>query len=364
MLQGRAAMISVKILYGIWTVMWASVYLIYGSAAAAVVAVLSVVYALLAFIMVRVSGRHMIMALKCAGSAEKGQSLKVHIEAANGSVLPVIRFSTVLKAGNLLTGEQRELPIVFSLGRRGLVIKEPELEDCRCGAEEMKISGGTITDGIRLFHRKIDIEVKASAVILPTIEKLDIPGELLNSYNMESYVYSQHKKGGDPGEVFGIREYADGDSPKAIHWKLSAKAGEMMVKIPSFPIENNIAVILDNSSPDGETPDPDGRSRLMDMFFSISFTLLEENIGHTIAWYDADNASFEFREIADKESLWRVMPETLRAGFTRGQASTPYRFVEFMEDRIFTNHFLVTAGDDRDIGLLERYGEVKVFRSR
>lgn len=357
-------MVKVKIIYGIWTAIWAVVYLIYGSRAAAEVVIISVIYALLAVIMIRSSGRHISISMKCDGTAEKEQCLKLHIEAVNDSVIPVVRFSMALQAENMLTGEQRQLPIAFSMGIRERVVQELEIEDSRCGVEEMTISGGVITDGIRLVQRNVGTAAVTSTLVLPTVEKLDIPGQLLNSYNMESYVYSQHKKGADPGEVFGIREYAEGDSPKSIHWKLSAKVGDMMVKVPSYPVENNIVVILDNSSPAGRIPDPDQKSRLMDMFFSISFTLLEENTGHTIAWYDVENARFEFKEISDKGELWGVMPQVLRTGFTEGEASTPHRFVEFMEDRIFTNHFLVTAGDDRDIGLLERYGEVKVFRSR
>ena len=357
-------MVKVKAIYGIWTAVWAVEYLIYGSAAAAVVVIVSVMYALLAVILVRVSGRHIIISMKCAGTAEKGQCLKLHIEAANNSVIPVIRFNMILQAENMLTGEKRQFPLTISMGMRKLIVEELEIEDNRCGVEEMTISGGVITDGIRLFHRNLKTVAKTSTVVLPTVEKLDIPEHLLNSYNMESYVYSQHKKGSDPGEVFGIREYAEGDSPKSIHWKLSAKVGEMMVKVPSFPIENNIVVILDNSSPAGMALDPDEKSRLMDMFFSISFTLLEGNTGHTVAWYDVEDGKFEFKEITDKEGLWGVMPQALRTGFTEGEASTPHRFVEFMEDRVFTNHFLVTAGDDRDSELLERYGEVKVFRSR
>ena len=52
---------------------------------------------------------------------------------------------------------------------------------------------------------------------MPEISRVVIPEDYLDSYNMESHQYSQYEKGNDTGEVFGIKEYAEGDSLKSIH---------------------------------------------------------------------------------------------------------------------------------------------------
>ena len=61
--------------------------------------------------------------------------------------------------------------------------------------------------------------------------------------------------------------------------------------------------------------------------------------------------------------MWNTMPDALSCGFGRSEYSTVYRYLESLEDRGFSNHFLVTAQEERDIDRLENYGAVKVFRT-
>lgn len=178
---------------------------------------------------------------------------------------------------------------------------------------------------------------------------------------MESYSYSQHVKGTDTGEVFGIREYADGDSPKQIHWKLSAKLDDLMVKIPSYPIENRLVVLLDNSLPEGRDIGPEKRNDLMELYFSVSMSLLKKNITHSLGWCDHRTGSFVLKRIENENDMWAAVPEALSAGIEESRLSTPYRFLEAYGEEHFTNHFIVTATGAVETQLLAEYGEVREF---
>ena len=57
-----------------------------------------------------------------------------------------------------------------------------------------------------------------------------------NETSADSDRFSTYKKGDDPSEIFDIREYADGDKIQRIHWKLSSKTGDLMVKEGSLPL--------------------------------------------------------------------------------------------------------------------------------
>ena len=46
----------------------------------------------------------------------------------------------------------------------------------------------------------------------------------------ESDEYFDRENGDDPSEVYQIREYRDMDSLRDVHWKMSAKAEELLVK--------------------------------------------------------------------------------------------------------------------------------------
>lgn len=171
----------------------------------------------------------------------------------------------------------------------------------------------------------------------------------------------QIEPGSDPGEVFGVREYQEGDSLKQIHWKLTAKLGEVTVKIPSFPIENNILVILDNLlDPQAQVP-PAQRSALVELMYSMSAALLEKSIPHSIGWYDSREEMFMRRQVRSEEELWASVPDVLGCGFAVSDVSTVIRYLESPEGVNFTNHFLVSAQGERDTERLERYGAVNVF---
>ena len=60
------------------------------------------------------------------------------------------------------------------------------------------------------------------------------------------------KKGNGPGEYFGIRPYVDGDPMKLIHWKLTGKTDEYMVKEVEVPMMRMPLIFLETFST-GET---------------------------------------------------------------------------------------------------------------
>lgn len=55
----------------------------------------------------------------------------------------------------------------------------------------------------------------------------------------------QNRKGSDPSEMFDIREYVPGDDVRTIHWKLSGKTDNLIVRQASDPSHYNIALLPD-----------------------------------------------------------------------------------------------------------------------
>ena len=76
------------------------------------------------------------------------------------------------------------------------------------------------------------------------------------SYNMESFRYSQEHGGEDTGETFQVREYEAGDSMKQIHWKLSARLNDLVVREPGYPVTRSVLVFLETGY-EGSFPDPE-----------------------------------------------------------------------------------------------------------
>ena len=76
----------------------------------------------------------------------------------------------------------------------------------------------------------------AQVLIMPEIYAANIEiGHAVRNFIGEADVYDEFRPGHDSGETFEIREYREKDKLQSIHWKLSAKADELMVKENSLP---------------------------------------------------------------------------------------------------------------------------------
>ena len=351
----------IKAAFVVWLVLAGLIYVMNGSKAAAAMFIVALIYCVLAFAAVMISGRRLTSKIVIESGGAKNRECRVIVSAESGSKIPVLSCSMDIACENMLTKEKEIMTQELSTGLKGKGSTEFCVMSPYCGTIEISAENAVISDPAGLFSRKQKISAGTELYIMPEISGVGIPEDFLDSYDMESYTYSQYKKGSDPGEVFGIREYQDGDSPKQIHWKLSAKLDDMIVKIPSYPIENKLIILLDNSIPEGTELSAEERS---EYFFSVSHTLIGKNIAHSLGWCDHRSGSFIVRSIESDGDMWAAVPEVLSAGIEQSGMSTAYRFLSASGDEHFTNHFIVTCFEPRDTDMLAEYGEVRTFRKQ
>ena len=355
-----------RILFGIWILILLVLFFFRGYPAVTAVLLMSILYLAAAFALVHFGGRNLQAEVLGGDMIEKGENMEVMITLINQGRLPVPCCCCELEVTNRLTGQARHITTTHSLPPGGRRYQTFELTDQYCGKIDIVAEHLQVQDPLRLFTgvwKSADSTMSTAGYFVPQIQPVDIPADFLDSYNMESYQYSQYQKGNDPGEVFSVREYQEGDSLKQIHWKLTAKLGEVTVRIPSFPIENNILVVLDNLLTPSSKIAPEEKSRLVELYYSLSAALLEKAAPHSIGWVDSEDESFVLHRIKSMEDLWETVPEVLGCGFIKSEISTIYRYLESREGMHYTNHFLVTAQEERDVERLEEIGAVKIFRT-
>lgn len=339
--------------------------LLRGQGVYSIVLLFMVLYAVLAFLLVWESGKQITAEVHGGDMIEKGNTMEMALKLTNRGRLPVFRCTCEAAAENLLTGETKHLMMNAALPPGNSWTEHFTLTDQNCGKVSLSAGSVRISDPLQIFQfNRAVAEIKKDAgYFSPQLTGVHIPEEFLDSYNMESYKYSQYEKGSDPGEVFGIRDYQEGDSLRQIHWKLSAKLGTMTVKIPSFPIENNILVILDNVVEEDSTLSAGEKSRLIEHFCSLSAALLERKIPHSIGWYDTYSQVFCEHRLSSVAELWQTIPEVLSCRITTGEISSVIRYLEQKEGNGYTNHFIVTSGEGRDAQRLETEGAVRIFKA-
>ncbi len=291
---------------------------------------------------------------------ERGQDAKATLNVSNPGRLPIIKFRTKVTAENMLNGEKDEIRPDFSMLPGNGVDFALLMKDGHCGQMKLTVEDGEITDPLGIFSRKVvfDRASDTSAVIyyLPQVTELLVSPEEMGTYNMESYKYSQTQKGSDPSEMFDIKAYGEGDSYKAIHWKLSSKLDEIMIREHGLPIENRVLIIMDKRP----ASDVDSIDRKIEFAASLSYTLLRKGVYHSIGWFDYLNDRFEVVRVDSEETFWLAVTALISSPFRDDDISAALRFAESETDKDYSNYIYISETSD-GTEVLMNYGKTDIY---
>lgn len=112
-----------------------------------------------------------------------------------------------------------------------------------CGQVHLDAKFCKIYDMTGIFCIPIKIDCHIICDVMPKTKK----PELLPDCDLISVVGYKPKSGGGFSDFYELRQYQKGDSLKNIHWKLSSKQDDLIVREPSIPIYRQFAVKLDFS---------------------------------------------------------------------------------------------------------------------
>ena len=100
-----------------------------------------------------------------------------------------------------------------------------------CGCIEIKAKYGLVYDMLGIFFIPVKLNFISQFLVMPKEEK----PKVLPSVGNELVVGYKPKPSGFADE-YELRTYQNGDSLKNIHWKISAKYDDLVVKEPTAPV--------------------------------------------------------------------------------------------------------------------------------
>lgn len=312
------------------------------------------------FLLLLNRGRRLQWKVSAGGSSEKNQPFMFKVTARNRGWLPVVFLGLDFDMTNLSNGENLIVSENISMGPGAERTFDLDLKSKYSGVIRLSLDRAYISGILGIVKRQIPVEMEMDYTVFPSISEMNLNQETIAGYDMESFKYSDSKKGNDPGEIFGIREYQPGDSVKTIHWKLSGKLGHIMVREMGFPVENNILILLDRKPVDNS---PENVDRITDMFFSLSLAIAEQGIKHDIGWYDSSRMKFIVRTVENTAAVWEKGAEALSAPSGGAMDSTVDEFIQSDADKIYSN-YLIVSDQPADIERLMEYGAVTEFSSK
>lgn len=245
-------------------------------------------------------------------TAEKEEPVPLAVEVENRWALPCALVQVKLRCVNRLgQGEQEsvfpplELTVSTEAAARRRVVLRQSLVSRWCGKVEVSAAKVRVTDLLRLFRLPVKGLPQTQEVsVLPHIREVGVyPAE--GSAAPESERYSPYRPGDDPGQVFQVREFREGDSLRRVHWKLSQRLDTWMVRDFSQPIEYGVYLLVEPGAP----LRPELLDRMAEAAASLSASMIQEGCVHRVGWMDGEVLRWE--ELEDLDSLSAVLGNLL-----------------------------------------------------
>lgn len=261
-------------------------------------------------------------------TAAKGEAVTGTVTVQNNSRISCAGICCEITVKNHLTQEKERLYLEFDGTPAGQCSsRQCEIYSDHCGYLQVYSSRVWLMDWIGFIpvrcktegQKAETISERNGEVVLPDMFQSQVFMNLAQTEQEEADNWSQTQKGNDFSEIFSLRDYVPGDSLKQIHWKLSSKRGELIVREPGLPVEKTLLFFWDKNA--GETL-PAEMDAMAECAASVSQGIL--NLGYTFTLGWTEGSRFVFENIENEEELLQAIPRMLKYGPEFGNSSEEY----------------------------------------
>ncbi|MBB2181494.1 DUF58 domain-containing protein [Lachnospiraceae bacterium MD1] len=273
----------------------------------------------------------------------KGEAIPISVQIYNPTIFPISNIKLFLTYKNTYSAKQYTKEIQISVdGRTGTSVSSKIYSDF-AGNIEITLKKIRIYDYIKLFSvRRKNCEKGIVAVLPSYYELMGNNFTLKNNTIVESDHYSTVKSGDDPSEVFAIREYKEGDRLQRIHWKLSMKQNQLMIKEFSDPLNCSVLLFVNLGVPQGNNV-LFYMDSILESALSLSYTLILNKQIHYLSWYDAKNEICRRIRIMQESELYEAMEGLLNSISYRNSVEAISNYLAEFGKEAYTDLFYITG---------------------
>lgn len=211
--------------------------------------------------------------------------------------LPVPRLSVRLRFTNDLTGWTEKKRVSFDR----LSAEKPvfPVQADHCGRFTCQMTRVRMLDSLGLFALPVRRCAPAAALVLP----LRTRPEELPALELPNAPAGSEGKQKIPNGDYELRDYRAGDPLRSVHWKLSSKRDELVVREWQGSAAPRVILAVDRFG------DPERLDRVLDRFYTLSVSLLEKDCPHLAQW--EEQGTVRTVSIPDREALLACLGEML-----------------------------------------------------
>ena len=275
--------------------------MIYGNIAIALLGFFEIIFMLMSVIYLFIKRAGIKAHLKVpVAMTEQGQKIRLQLSNSlyNTSGLKV-RY--LVKVTNNLTGEKSRK----WFPRDGGYLYTTQY----CGNYEFVLRKIKIYDFTGIFHVNKKVDESVNVEVIPEITEVPVRiTDAVRNFFGDADIYDDFRPGYDPAELFDVREFRNGDRIQSIHWKLSAKADDLIVKENSLPKACAVTVLADyKGGANGCQAD-----NFVKLVSGLSFSLMDQKCPHYVSWYDRTKGDIVRARVDDEESFYIFLNHFLK----------------------------------------------------
>lgn len=258
------------------------------------------------------------------GIAERGRESLVKLIITNRCLLPVNRMKALIVVKDAMRGKKKNYWMTMPLVPRGESEYIHAVSFYGTGNYEIYLRKLKVHDITGLFYWNVRIKKQGIVQVMPELHDMPVRLTLATkNFYGEADVYDETMPGHDNSEMFQVREYRPGDRLQNVHWKLTAKQDEIMVKEHSLPKACPVILFLSYR--------PGKRKQLLaylETVASLSFSIMDAGCPHYVVWYDGTELDVMRIRVDDEESMFYLIGLLMKVKWVRCREDIKERYRE------------------------------------
>lgn len=250
--------------------------------------------------------------LRMPAYVRKKENVKGNLLVKRGGEFPVFHAQAFFAITNLMTGEKEEFTLNVSMMRKREESSSFDFSPRYAGILTVTLEKIEIYGLLGCLKKTITIEKSREIMVLPNTFEMNLKLRPIYCMNEEGEKTMMSRNGYDASVYHGVREFREGDSIKHIHWKLTGKADEYVVKELGVPAIMRPVLYMETNV---QKQNPAMVDAMVEVYISLSQQMVQEGYQHILCWYDHRKNEWIWHDVRELEQLEEAFDLLLRTPF-------------------------------------------------
>ena len=266
------------------------------------------------------------------------------VKAVNTGILPVHRTKAVLKITDIHGKTAAFYPLEFSVSGKESVFIPVTVSSDLCGRFRCRLTKFRIYSSFSFLSVRKKANFSAPVLFYPEASPIPVSVSEYTRYFPAESADSQNVFFGAPHTPMEqVREFSPGDRLRQIHWKLSARSDEILVRDLGKPDGCGVLFFLQLTVPSGKIPAL-SYSRFLECAASLSFALTEQRCSHYVIWYDSKDEKLVRCPVRTEEDWTVCLYFLLHAPFYREEKDLQDLYQKMYPSDTWCTSLLLSTG--------------------